>query len=164
MKRSSLVSELADFCTLCYHEARNVRFLIKEGLVDADKYGLLRELSTNRCKAWAELQSIRQKAGKSEQADQELHLFEERFGLGLQDLVELFENGRWRASAFGGNKWKDITTAVKELSVILEGADRLAQHISEMPHNTTALTGKNVGAKLRELDECIATSEVRKMI
>jgi hypothetical protein len=161
MKRSSLVSELADFCTLCYHEARNVRFLIKEGLVDANKYGLLRDLPTNRRKAWAELQPIRQKADKSEKAAQVLHLFEERFGLGLQDLVELFENGGWRASAFGGNKWKDITGAVKELSGILDGpevdrAHRLVQHISEMPHNTTAVAGKNVGAKLRELDECIA--------
>lgn len=81
--------------------------------------------------------------------------FDQRFGLGLQDLMELFDNQGWRDSARGGNQWANIARAVVELDAALDRSEfALARDLlvllREMRHNTGL-----VGSKLRELDRSL---------
>lgn len=92
MSEPEFVETFVDFCSLCYHEVCNVRFLIKKGFANADKFGLLRELPQDRYEAWRALQPIRRRAKRDETVVVVKRLFEQRFRVGLSDLVILFQN------------------------------------------------------------------------
>ena len=82
-------------------------------------------------------------------------LFRRKFGLGLEELVVLFENPHWKHSARGGNQRANITRATVELCRPLDSgntneASVLVPRIRGMQHNTGF-----VGNKLRHLDESL---------
>jgi hypothetical protein len=158
MSETDVLETLADFCALCYHEARNVRFLIRKGFANADKYGPLRELSTDRYEAWRALQSIRWKARRDGTAVGVKRLFEQRFRIGLPDLVILFQNQGWRHSSRGGNQWANIASTVSDLGRALEDrdlerADAICLQLAKIRHNNGYAL-----EKLRELDKWLVAN------
>lgn len=147
----SILEEFTDYVCLSYHEARNVRHLIKAGHVEAGPYELVRGLPTGRDEAWRSMTSIRVMARLADSAEDVVRIFRERFGLSLPELVDLYENPNWRSSDCGGNAWSRITARIEDLrTALVEGhelrAGELARTILEMNHNTG-----NVGEKLRRL-------------
>ena len=154
---ASDLNQYVSYLCLVYHEARNVRHLVKAGHVDSEPYRQLWEtLPTNRYKAWAALQPLCRDAIQRLGLSAHL-LFELRFRLSLGQLVELFDNPGWKHSPLGGNQWRDTTRAVAELRDALghaaigfddpEHAARLLRDLPEMRHNTGS-----VRDKLRDLD------------
>lgn len=144
------------FVSLSYHEARNVRHLIRGGFLDSAQYELIRSLPTNRAAAWAELQDLRKRASQSTSASAASEVFASRFQLTLEDLVDLFSNLSWRDAPYGGNQWREITQAVIALREALDSEDAastrdLVESIPVMRHNTG-----RVGDKLRNLDASLA--------
>jgi hypothetical protein len=143
----------ASYLCLVYHEARNVRHLIKGGYLDAGPYLSLRDrLTKNRDEAWVALQDLRAAAIERE-ASPALKLFVDRFGLTLEDLLGLFADARWKdAPSYGGNRWVEITRSVIELRDALVANEQEA--IADLLHRIPALRHNNglVGEKLRSLD------------
>jgi hypothetical protein len=143
----------ADLVTLLFHEARNIRHLVKKGEVIDSKFLSLRDgLATNRDQAWKQIQPLRQEAGKVQSGKEVEFVFEQQFGLTLDDLVVLYSCTGWKGTLYGGNAWLPIAHKVKEVRDLLdsgreEDANRLMDLILEMPHNT----GK-VSEKIRNLD------------
>lgn len=158
MSEPELVETFVDFCSLCYHEARNVRFLIKKGFVNPDKFGLLRELPQDRYEAWHALQPIRLRAKRDETVVGTKRLFQERFRIGLSDLVILFQNQGWRHSSRGGNQWANIVSAVSDLDRELENRD--LKHASAISLQLANIRHNNGNAleKLRELDQWLVAN------
>jgi len=151
---SEFLEAFADFSSLLYHEARNVRHLVPR-CASREKYQKLLILPRKRKEAWAELQPIRQKARHATTTAQVRQMFEQRFELRLRDLVDLFRNPGWHHSTLGGNRWADIASAVSDLSVALDqgnldNARNLLLKLMEMRHNTGIL-----GDKLRDLDQSL---------
>jgi hypothetical protein len=138
----------ADFLALLYHEARNVRHLIRAGRASASAYApLTTGLPTNRYEAWRTIQDARSNARQAGTAVACAEIFEQSFRLSLRDLIILFENDGWKHSARGGNQWATIATAVTELYHALEGGDadrtnRLVSAITEIRHNTGIVRDK----------------------
>jgi hypothetical protein len=158
MSESEILETFTDFCSLCYHEARNVRFLIRQGFANADKHGILRELPTDRYEAWRAIQPIRMKAKRDGTVVGVKRLFEERFRIGLPDLVVLFQNQGWRNSSRGGNQWANIASAVSDLGLALESRDwgrvqAINQQLLKIRHNNG-----NALEKLRELDQWLVAN------
>jgi hypothetical protein len=155
MSKQSLLETLTDFYTLCYHEARNVRFLVRDGYANAENYVTLQGLPANRNDAWSILQPVRQKATRALMAIEVREVFEQRFKLGLRDLVILFRNQGWYHSSRGGNKWAEIASTVNLLGVALENGDidnarSISLQLMKMQHNNG-----NVIAKLHQLDQTL---------
>jgi hypothetical protein len=56
------VAEYVSYVCLVYHEALNVRHLVKQGYLERDPYRRLCDsLATNRYVAWSQLQPVRAK-------------------------------------------------------------------------------------------------------
>ncbi len=108
-------STFVNHVCLCYHEARNVRHLIKDGYLDAEPFEALRALPTNPWKAWAAMEPLRVQARKAAFPSSAVGVFVERFSLSLRELVQLYENPHWRSGGYGGNPWAGVTAAVDEL-------------------------------------------------
>jgi len=147
-----MLAALSDLFALLYHEARNVRHLVREKHASEEEYRALISLPTNRNKAWAQLQTVRRDARDAKEVSGIRRVFEVRFGLGLPDLVDLFGNPGWRHSGLGGNQWASIALAVGDLSSELDGgnfdrARELLLQTMEMRHNNGI-----VRDKLRDLD------------
>ena len=149
------IESFADYVTLVYHEARNVRHLPKDK-VDRQPYRrIIDHLPRDRWDAWRKLQPLRVAAKKERSAHEAGKIFRDKFGVGLEDLVVLFKNPNWRhAKLYGGNRWAEITRSVVEFkgTIEAEDSDRASQfqeHIRGMAHNTP---GGTVGGKIRELD------------
>ncbi len=143
-----------DLICLVYHEARNVRHPIKKGkLQDADKYNRLRHrLSHDRDGAWQDMKRIRSRAVKAGTVEGAVSVFEETFGLSLQDLIRLYEMPIWKDTLYGGNKWAGISSKIWDLVQAMEsGMDLQAQliyrEVTGMYHNT----GRTVTEKLHSL-------------
>ena len=140
-----------DVLALTYHEARNVRWLLQEGLVERDQWVPLTQLAHNKFIAWNQLSDLRTIARESG-VGRAPEVFEERFGCGVEDLAVLYEHEGWRNSAaVGGNAWRAIAAAVKDLRDALlredESGDELAVEVLQMRHNTGL-----VGEKLEVLE------------
>jgi hypothetical protein len=157
-----LIGSFADVLALAYHEARNVRHLIRAGAIGRDRYKtLLDSLPTNRDAAWQTIQSTRDKARRSSTAAAALSAFSGRFRLTLADLDDLFSNPAWRdfAPAYGGNAWRAI---VGDLQHVAETIDRgriddvteLLDRLYQRGHNTEPKAG--VMKKLKRLDALLA--------
>jgi hypothetical protein len=80
------IALLADYLTLVYHEARNVRHLVSEGVVEPERWRFLVALPKNRDAAWREMQGLRRQASLAESASESAQVFTERFSLSLEDL------------------------------------------------------------------------------
>ena len=151
----SLLVEFADFVTLVYHEARNVRHVIRAGAVDLEPWKQIVSLPTNRDDAWVALQDIRQTARSRADVRSTLQGLEERFRVALPQLEDLYGNAAWRNSAYGGNAWFGITKSVRRLAECLD--QRMGEEAAEVRacllaarHNTGT-----VMEKLRRLDEVL---------
>lgn len=146
---------LVDYAALVYHEARNVRHLIRERAVELESWKYLVALPVNRNKAWEALQGIRSEAQKAETVRAALLPFEGRFKVTLEQLEVLYNNPAWHNAAYGGNAWKAITNLVRRLAVALEKGQLeevsgLLAMLSQAQHNTGSVV-----AKLRQLDEAL---------
>lgn len=141
--------------SLAYHEARNVRHLIRGGHLTAERFDRLRSLPTNRDDAWRAIQPVRQAAIASGDIDEAVCVFVDEFRLNIAQLVGLYRSPNWKGAAFGGNKWADITAAIEETYRLLrsgdiEAAERCLHRVRLMEHNTG-----RVGEKLERLDEVL---------
>jgi len=147
------ITALADYLTLAYHEGRNVRHLIKAGVLPPQPWRHLTTLPSNRDLAWRQMQVIRRRARSSESPASAVAVFEDHFGVSLEALMAMYQDPNWKhAKAYGGNAWAGITQLVLLLSQALERfdeaqADRLILELAAASHNT----GK-VAEKLRKLD------------
>lgn len=153
-------SRLADYVTLVYHEARNVRHLIRDGLVEPGPWKYLIALDNKRENAWATLQPIRRAAQAGQDVPAVTSLFERRFRVSLAQLVELYGHPGWRNQAYGGNAWRAIAEMVRDLAVSLEAgqepaADHLFQCLLDARHNTGSLSDK-----LSRLDSALQVPRV----
>lgn len=80
------LSLLVDYTTLVYHEARNVRHLIKIKVFQLEPWWYLTVLPHDKYTAWKALQEIRLEAKNAETVRAALLPFERRFKV---DLVQL---------------------------------------------------------------------------
>jgi hypothetical protein len=142
--------------TLAYHEARNVRHLIRAGHLAAGSYQSLVALPVNRVAAWRMLQPLRTKADEAGTGSGAEAVFRKPFGVALADLADLYRDPHWKHSNVGGNAWAGITERLIELRGSLDARDprrasELAVEIRSMRHNTG-----EVGEKLALLDRALA--------
>ena len=143
----------ANNLALAYHEARNVRHLVRAGHLDSRPYQMLIDgMSKNRDEAWEQLQPLRCDATRARSAQHVEAIFSHKFGLSLEDLVALSDNPNWKGTPFGGNRWADIDRALVELMSAIDGndeelVDKLFQELPIMCHNRGRL-----GEKLKSLE------------
>jgi hypothetical protein len=145
----------ASYLCLVYHEARNVRHLIRDGYLESGPYLRVQSLPTNRNAAWGDMQVLRTQASGSGNAAEASDVFARRFRLTLEELVDLYEDRHWRDALYGGNRWSGITQSVLELRDALDRDDAktatdLLTQIPTMSHNTG-----QVEEKLRGLDAAL---------
>ena len=148
------IAFFADYTALAYHEARNVRHLVRAGYLDKSPFRLLIDtMPTKRAEAWQKVQPLRHQAANAATAHEAEHVFQCAFGLSLEELVVLSENDHWSGTQRGGNKWAEIDRTLIGLRDAIDQRDRkkaeeLVCHLPKMRHNTGYL-----GEKLRALDE-----------
>lgn len=151
--QSSALPALADYTALVYHEARNVRHLIKAGCVFGAPWSPLTNLSTNRDMAWQQIQPTRKQARSLAKPSAVLDAFQARFGASLEELLVMYQNANWKhAKAYGGNAWAAITQHVISLADAISRSDHVAiesllSKLAAASHNTGARADK-----LRNLD------------
>jgi hypothetical protein len=154
--RSPIIA-FADYVALAFHEARNVRHLVKDGKIERAKYHLLIDgLSGSRIEAWKQIQPLRNEATQAQCACDVEAIFIRKYSLTLEDLTDLSMHSGWRDSPYGGNKWVDIDRALIELRTAIEQGNepsisRLLRELPQMPHNTGCLC-----EKLRCLDASLS--------
>jgi hypothetical protein len=141
------IAWLADYLALVYHEARNVRHLVRERAVEPDQWKYLIALPVNRNEAWRALQDVRAQARRADSTAAILQIFERRFRVSLAQLVSLYGNPAWRNQRFGGNAWEAIAELVEKLASSLEAgrlsnADELLHALRVARHNTGAVIDK----------------------
>jgi hypothetical protein len=141
------LARLADYVSLVYHEARNVRHLIRAGAVRPDKWKYLIALPTNRDDAWKAVQGIRALARRAHNVAAVRRPFDRRFRVSVAELVTLYANEAWRNHPYGGNAWEDIARLVLDAAVALKTgrvseADRLLEALRVARHNTGRVTDK----------------------
>lgn len=147
---SALTHKFADLLTLVYHKARNIRHLVRSGVIeDVARYSRIINLPVNSGDAWANMQGLRQRAAESLSIRKASGMFYERFRLSLEDLVVLYRNPAWQNSATGGNKWSFISEKVIELQDAIESrnvddAIILIEVIFDLSHNTGRVRDKLV--------------------
>lgn len=151
---------LADFVTLVYHEARNVRHLIRARAVDTEPWKCLVALPVNRDEAWKALQGTRARARTAESVADVLLPFRCRFRVSLAQLDELYANPAWRNEACGGNAWKRISELVQEVAACLEAgrlsaAEEVLETLGRARHNTGRVT-----EKLSRLDQRLRKEQI----
>lgn len=139
---------LCDTVALAYHEGRNVRHLVREGLIDEECWKYLISLSNDRNDAWRQMSTTRDKARNIGSVDGVLQIFEDRFKVSLNDLAEMFANENWHhAKLYGGNAWAKIVILILELAEALRNEDiQLIQQVitdlKESRHNNGLLFDK----------------------
>jgi len=90
VQRNLLLHEVVDFLCLVYHEARNVRHLIKKSLIDGAPYKALVNLPTGRDEARAAMAPARREAARASSAESAARVFHRRFSRSLDELEELY--------------------------------------------------------------------------
>ncbi len=145
--------ELSDYVSLLYHEARNVRHLIRAGHISPEGWEKIINLPNNRNDAWKAIQPIRSSAKQSESVAKCLRVFEQRFDADLDTLQEMFDNSNWRhAKMYGGNAWARICATVSQLAEALRSEQIPEQEVAlEMLRRAEHNTG-TVERKLQMLD------------
>jgi hypothetical protein len=147
------LAAVTDFVALLYHEARNVRHLIGQGVIDEALWRSVRSLPGNRDEAWRQMSSLRTRARRATSVDGVLSLFERQFHVSVADLVEMFGNSAWRhARLHGGNAWERIGRHVIELVTALQTGDaHAAEHLISTIRTARHNTG-GVSEKLADLE------------
>ncbi len=144
-----------DGLTLVYHEARNVRFLIKDGLPAVGWENLI-SLPRNRVEAWKELQSVRQAARSRSSARKAVEVFQERFRSSLNELELLYRNPKWKhASAYGGHAWRGVTAVVFTLGQAIDRSDQAAIDEACASLLTARHNNGTLRRKILELDHAV---------
>jgi hypothetical protein len=111
----------ADGLTLVYHEARHVRFLIRDAHLARQEWDNLVSLPKNRVEAWKQLQPLRQAAVRERSAAEASEVFRNHFGRDLQDLDRLYSNPHWKhAASVGGHAWRNVTAFVSRLGEAID--------------------------------------------
>jgi hypothetical protein len=150
---SDAIRELADYVSLLYHEARNVRHLIRANHISADGWEKIVNLPTNRDEAWRAIQPVRNEARKAESASTCLAAFEQRFDVDLEGLQLLFENPNWRhAGLYGGNAWAQIAASVSQLAHAVQSGEVSDQDVAMSALRSARHNTGTVDAKLQSLD------------
>jgi len=90
MNKQECLAEVTDFVALLYHEARNVRHLIKKGFLDEEPWRWVVSLPVSRDEAWREMSSLRTNARQATSVDEVTSVFEQRFHVTLKELIEMF--------------------------------------------------------------------------
>lgn len=148
------------FCNavaLLYHEARNVRHLIREGYVDKGPWRVLLSLPVNRDEAWQQISIFRNMAKQTHCVTDVISVFEQKFRISISDLKFLFGNQNWRhARMYGGNAWKSIADLTIRLANAIDSNDlemtiKLTDDLKASKHNTGSFM-----EKLTKLDAAIA--------
>jgi hypothetical protein len=145
-----------DGLALVYHEARNVRHLIKKGYLEPDGWEEIIKLPGNRREAWKQLQTLRGIGKESSLASQASARFAAKFGRSVDELITLYQNPNWRhAAGYGGHKWIDVTEIVRDLGSALE--EGRANDASVFCNDLIASSHNNglVRDKIRRMDESI---------
>jgi len=144
-----LIEACAGFLCLVYHEARNVRHLVRDGhITDKTPYRMLIDgLSRNPYNAWKQLQKSRKKAVQCRTAGHAEAIFSTRFKLSLKDLRSLFTHHAWKHSRLGGNKWVIITERVIRLREAIDNGEEaearnMVVEIRGLPHHTGIIVDK----------------------
>jgi hypothetical protein len=146
------IAIFADYIALAYHEARNVRHLVRAGYLDKARYALLISgMPTIRGEAWKALEPTRRQAACATSAREAEGTFQRRFDLWLEDLVAISEDPHWNGTQRGGNRWAEINRALILLRTAIDEHDKnrtteLLEQLPLMSHNTG-----RVGEKLRLL-------------
>jgi hypothetical protein len=148
------IASFAAYVTLAYHEARNVRHLVRAGHLDKARHRLLIDgMPPNRQEAWKALEPLRREAANADSAREAENVFRRRFGLSLEDLVTISEDPHWSGTQRGGNRWVQIDRALIQLRGAIDRKDEkstteLLERLPSMRHNTGFL-----GEKLKSLGE-----------
>lgn len=139
----------ATYVSMAFHEARNVRHLVKAGHLDSARYRLLiTGMPKNRREA---LKPLRREAANAASAREAESIFRSKFGLSLEDLASMSEDPHWSGTQTGGNRWAQIDRALIELRTAIdqkeeEKTKELLERLPSMRHNTGSL-----GDKLKSL-------------
>lgn len=152
----------ADGLTLVYHEARNVRHLVRDGHLPPTGWEKIRGLSANPVEAWKQLQPLRERARSRPGARHAASEFEKQFHRGLEDLQQLYDNPNWKhARAYGGHAWKGVTAVVFNLGRAIDGwdnhsKDEACNQLLDAQHNNGPLR-----RKILRLDQAIGVATDR---
>jgi hypothetical protein len=139
---------LCDLVTLIYHEARNVRHLLRQQILFEHEWRFLVSLPTKREDAWRRLSAIRDEAYKQSSVDGIFNIYERHFHVSLSDLREMFGNDNWRhAKSYGGNAWAGIADFGIKLGQAIRQRDaseteHLLGELSKLKHNNGFLLDK----------------------
>ena len=139
---------LCDVVTLCYHESRNVRHLLRENLLEPEPWKVVVSLPINRHDAWRALVPSLTQARQTNSVDAALKVFETRFHVSLDELAAMFADQNWRhARAYGGNAWQAIVRLVLQLADALRRNDvtlvgQFETKLKDARHNTGSLQEK----------------------
>ena len=148
----SYLSVFADHVALAYHEARNVRHLVKARKIQPAEWQCLISQPTNRDDAWNAMQPLREQARTRQTRKAIARLFENRFHVSLSQLEEMYAHTAWRGSAYGGNAWRDITHLLIQLAEAEDtDVEAFLGKLSVARHNTGTLSDK-----LKKLDTALA--------
>jgi hypothetical protein len=145
---SATFEMLCDLVALVYHESRNVRHLIRQDLLDRERWRYLVALPRDRLDAWKEIAPLRDKAKEAPSAEAVLRLFEVRFHVALRDVGQMLGHRNWRhAKYYGGNAWAGIAKLTIELAEAIDrgdqaGSERLALRARGARHNTGSVREK----------------------
>ncbi len=102
-----------DYVALMYHEARNVRHLIRDGHFSGNGWEAITFLPTNRTEAWKEISQFIDSLEETEDITVLLERFESHFRKSIDELGSMFANPKWKhAQSYGGNAWARIATKV----------------------------------------------------
>lgn len=135
-----------DYVALVYHEARNVRHLIRDGHFPAAGWEVITSLPKNRESAWDEVDRLA--TSLTDDASSVIGGFEAHFGKSLDELIEMFENPNWKhAKHYGGNAWARISRRVRKLGDALIAADSdtaptIERDLEMERHNTGTVRSK----------------------
>lgn len=142
------VATFAELVALAYHEARNVRHLVRAGHLDKARYALLISgMPTNRQEAWKALEPLRRQAATASSAREAETVFQRKFDLWLEDLVVISEDPHWSGTQRGGNRWAEIDRTLIVLRSAIDQQDKkrtteLLEQLPLMSHNTGRLGEK----------------------
>jgi hypothetical protein len=155
--RSDL-QQFSDLLALIYHEARNVRHLVRQGLIPEQEWRSLISLPANRIEAWKRVSQLRDAAYAQASPDGVLKLFQNQFHVCLYDIRKMFANDNWRhAKAYGGNAWAGITDFAIALAAAIrerhpDETEYLLAELSKLRHNNGFLMDKLVELETANVD------------
>ncbi len=135
-----------EYVALVYHEARNVRHLIRGGYLSGAGWEVITSLPTNRESAWCEIDQFA--ASLANDTSTVTGSFKGHFGKSLDDLIDMFENQNWKhAKQYGGNAWARISRKVQKLGDAFIAGDSdvaalIERNLQGEHHNTGTVQSK----------------------